>query len=125
MKYLILSLMVFTSFQAFSKDCNKKNYKDFIFDEEETDKLTDDIVNTGTGCDLKWADLNGADLRGALRNAILTRVTLNSLTELYGADLRWASLTELYGADLRWASFPKKYENLLTEEQQKQVIFVN
>ena len=29
MKYLILSLIVFASFQAFSEDCNITNYKDF------------------------------------------------------------------------------------------------
>ena len=31
MKYLILSLMVFGSYQAFSKDCDITNYKSFIF----------------------------------------------------------------------------------------------
>ena len=47
MKYLILSLMLFGSFQAFSKDCDKTNYKDFIFNQKA---IKDLIKKTDKGC---------------------------------------------------------------------------
>ena len=39
MKYLIIVLMVFGSFQALSKDCDITNYKEFIKSKTETLKL--------------------------------------------------------------------------------------
>ena len=112
MKYLILSLMVFTSFQAFSffgfpKDCNIKNFHRFIKSETKTKKL---FKNTGSGCNLNGAYLEGADLKGAylfkanLRGANLKRANLRG-ADLYKADLNGAYLNraDLNGADLRGA----------------------
>ena len=124
MKYLIFSLMVFASFQAFSKDCNITNYKKFIFNKKATEDL---IKKTGVGCNLSKADLTWARLektRGS-SNAILLKANLSEAyliraklreanlqeanllkANLYWADLSGADLSEadLSGADLRFAN---------------------
>ena len=114
MKYLILSLMVFGSFQVFSEDCNILNYKDFIYNE----KASEDLINkTHKGCNfsdighkvdlamlfgaslgmtqlgitylmdpLTAADLTVGDLNG-------TRISWDDLTRGYSI---WSDLTEAY-----------------------------
>ena len=116
MKYLILSLMVFTSFQAFSKDCTRKNYTDFTKNKNATDKL---IRLTGEGCnlydsekpwiargynfrsaDFRKANLSGSVFNGAVfRRANLSEANLRNVS-FNGADLSWVNFA---GADLSWS----------------------
>ena len=39
MKKLIILLIIFGSFQALSKDCDITNYRDFVFNDKEINKL--------------------------------------------------------------------------------------
>ena len=138
MKYLILSLMVFGSFQAFSKECNITNYRDFIFSEEAIDEL---IKNTGAGCnlsgvDFKEAELSRADFRYANLSGANFQWAYLDGANLYMADLSGANLnanfgsivvrdkvykTNLTGAYLKGASIPWTYKEWLTKNQQNQV----
>ena len=74
MKNLIIILMVFGSFQALSKDCDKTNYRDFVFNEKAMDKLTEKYK----GCDLYRANFKGFSLKGFdLRMAELSGANLS------------------------------------------------
>ena len=114
MQYLILSLIVFTRFQAFSIVCDKTNYKDFIFSKKTTDTL---IKKTGKGCNLREADLRELWLldrnRGELKLKGIKISSGSSNVTLLKADLESAKLTwaKLSGADLRWANL--NYANLI------------
>ena len=69
MKYLIIVLMGFGSFQSFSRDCDITNYRDFVFNEKAMNKL---LKEKKKGCDLQGAYLYKADLKEAyLREAYL------------------------------------------------------
>ena len=102
------------------ENCNKDNYRNFIFDSEKTTSL---IKRTGAGCQLQDnllenINLENADLRDAnLQNAKLQNVKFKDAdltnadfrrADLQGADFRDADLentnfqnADLQGADLR------------------------
>ena len=126
MKYLILSLMVFSSFQAFSrsvefyfKGCDKTNYTKFINNPRATDDL---VLKTYKGCvffkdDFRWANFKKAYLRDAdfsestlnganFYKAILPRSTFFK-AKLYGTNFKEADLLKVNfnNANLSGANF--------------------
>ena len=77
MKHLILSLMVFGSFQALSKNCDKTNYKEFIRNKQATKDLIKKTKKFFKGCDLIEADLRWVKLnRAYLKQADLAKAKL-------------------------------------------------
>ena len=114
MKYLILSFIVFTSYQAFSQPCPNGNWST----DRENLKGSDFTRTDLRGVDFTWtklqrSDFTGSDLRGAdFTGSVLANTGL-------GFFWAWAIFTE---TNLEGALFPKKYLFVLSKEQQEQVI---
>ena len=95
MKFLTAIYLIFFGFSALGDQCNKTNYKEFMYNKNRTLSL----FNEGKRCELSNTNFRGANFR----NAILLDA------DFRGADLRNA---DFIGADLWDADFNGADTNL-------------